>query len=236
MPSMTEDETVKLDKLKGERSQLRRVFTNAARRFSDVLESTDIQTKDISSDFNKVIEKAERLFKVDEEIKAVTFEYTDEEFDIIESYRDKLTEIKSKYSKHLQEDFKHPEDDVRSTSSKPTRRVIPIAAIWKNRGKLKKHQEEQAAELEEKRIVAKGTARKKETIHSMESKAKVLTEVHKEMKTSADAMLKEANERLKKAIKKNDPIEIKKKSQGNIIHKSTTCSNDLGETDLPSTP
>ncbi|KAG8182124.1 hypothetical protein JTE90_002618 [Oedothorax gibbosus] len=93
MPSMTEDETVKLDKLKGERSQLRRVFTNAARRFSDVLESTDIQTKDISSDFNKVIEKAERLFKVDEEIKAVTFEYTDEEFDIIESYRDKLTEI-----------------------------------------------------------------------------------------------------------------------------------------------
>ncbi|KAG8178875.1 hypothetical protein JTE90_018569 [Oedothorax gibbosus] len=118
MPSMTEDETVKLDKLKGERSQLRRVFTNAARRFSDVLESTDIQTKDISSDFNKVIEKAERLFKVDEEIKAVTFEYTDEEFDIIESYRDKLTEIKSKYSKHLQEDFKHPEDDVRSTSSK----------------------------------------------------------------------------------------------------------------------
>ncbi|KAG8175767.1 hypothetical protein JTE90_029252 [Oedothorax gibbosus] len=118
MPSMTEDETVKLDKLKGERSQLRRVFTNAARRFSDVLESTDIQTKDISSGFNKVIEKAERLFKVDEEIKAVTFEYTDEEFDIIESYRDKLTEIKSKYSKHLQEDFKHPEDDVRSTSSK----------------------------------------------------------------------------------------------------------------------
>ncbi|KAG8181305.1 hypothetical protein JTE90_017475 [Oedothorax gibbosus] len=87
--------------------------------------------------------------------------------------------------------------------------------------KIKKHQEEQAAELEEKRIVAKGTARKKETIHSMESKAKVLTEVHKEMKTSADAMLKEANERLKKAIKKNDPIEIKK-----IPRYSGSCRTD----------
>lgn len=47
----------------------------------------------------------------------------------------------------------------------------------------------------------------------MEKKVKVLTEEHKEIKTSADDMLNEANERLKKAIKKNDPIEIRK-SQG----------------------
>ncbi|GIX82169.1 reverse transcriptase [Caerostris darwini] len=47
----------------------------------------------------KINEKAERLFKVDEEIKDL-IDLTDEEYDTVESYRDRFTEIRVIYEKY----------------------------------------------------------------------------------------------------------------------------------------
>ncbi|GFR08814.1 transposable element Tc1 transposase [Trichonephila clavata] len=59
--------------------------------------------KNIDIQFSKISEKAERLFKVDQEIKEI-INLTDEEYDTMESYRDRFTEIRviheKNYNKH----------------------------------------------------------------------------------------------------------------------------------------
>ncbi|GFR24605.1 transposable element Tc1 transposase [Trichonephila clavata] len=49
--------------------------------------------KNIDIQFNKIYEKSERLFKVDQEIKEI-INFSDEEYDTMESYRDRFTEIR----------------------------------------------------------------------------------------------------------------------------------------------
>ncbi|GIY36798.1 reverse transcriptase [Caerostris extrusa] len=59
----------------------------SANIFDEIHRKVDIE-KDIHLQYNKINEKAERLFKVDEEIKDL-IDLTDEEYDTVESYRDR---------------------------------------------------------------------------------------------------------------------------------------------------
>ncbi|XP_055936869.1 uncharacterized protein LOC129966468 [Argiope bruennichi] len=96
-------EQAKLEtKLRNERTNLRRLFTVAANTFDDIHHKID-KVKDIHVQYNKVVEKAERLFKVDDEIKECII-FTDEEYDTTESYRDRFTEIRVVYEKQYTED------------------------------------------------------------------------------------------------------------------------------------
>ncbi|GIY77058.1 reverse transcriptase [Caerostris darwini] len=85
-------------KLRNERTNLRRLFTVSANIFDEIHRKVDIE-KDIHVQYNKINEKAERLFKVDEEIKDL-IDLTDEEYDTVESYRDRFTEIRVIYEKY----------------------------------------------------------------------------------------------------------------------------------------
>ncbi|GIY98482.1 hypothetical protein CEXT_502421 [Caerostris extrusa] len=70
-------------------------FTVSANIFDENHRKVDIE-KDIHVQYNKINEKAERLSKVDEEIK----DLIDEEYDTMESYRDRFTEIRVIYEKY----------------------------------------------------------------------------------------------------------------------------------------
>ncbi|GIY20652.1 reverse transcriptase [Caerostris darwini] len=85
-------------KLRNERTNLRRLFTVSANIFDEIHRKVDIE-KDIHVQYNKINEKAERLSKVDEEIKDL-IDLTDEEYDTVESYRDRFTEIRVIYEKY----------------------------------------------------------------------------------------------------------------------------------------
>ncbi|GIX94263.1 reverse transcriptase [Caerostris darwini] len=85
-------------KLRNERTNLRRLFTVSANIFDEIHRKVDIE-KDIHVQYNKIIEKAERLFKVDEEIKDL-IDLTNEEYDTVESNRDRFTEIRVIYEKY----------------------------------------------------------------------------------------------------------------------------------------
>ncbi|GFR18536.1 transposable element Tc1 transposase [Trichonephila clavata] len=85
-------------KLKAERASLSRLFTAAANSFDDIHRSMN-REKNIDIQFRKIYEKAECLFKVDQEIKEV-INFTDEEYDTMESYRDRFTEIRVIYEKN----------------------------------------------------------------------------------------------------------------------------------------
>ncbi|KAF8795507.1 hypothetical protein HNY73_000001, partial [Argiope bruennichi] len=75
---------------------------DAANTFDDIHHKID-KVKDIHVQYNKVVEKAECLFKVDDEIKECIM-FTDEEYDTTESYRDRFTEIRVVYEKQYTED------------------------------------------------------------------------------------------------------------------------------------
>ncbi|GIY86730.1 transposable element Tc1 transposase [Caerostris darwini] len=82
-------EQAKLEtKLRHERTNLRRLFTVSANVCDEIHRKVDIE-KDIHIQYNKIIEKAERSFKVHEEIKDL-IDFTDEEYDTTESYRDRF--------------------------------------------------------------------------------------------------------------------------------------------------
>ncbi|GFT40270.1 transposable element Tc1 transposase [Nephila pilipes] len=89
-------------KLRNERTNLRRLFTVSANTFDDIHHNID-KVKDIHVQYNKVVEKAERLFKVDDEIKECII-FSDEEYDTTESYRDRFTEIRVVYEKQYTQD------------------------------------------------------------------------------------------------------------------------------------
>ncbi|GFR01018.1 transposable element Tc1 transposase [Trichonephila clavata] len=99
-------------KLKDERSNLRRLFTVAADSFDDIHRSMN-REKNIDIQFSKVYEKAERLFKVDQEIKEIK-NFTDDEYDTMESYRDRFTEIRVIYEKNYN---KHDESKSEISSN-----------------------------------------------------------------------------------------------------------------------
>ncbi|GFQ96995.1 transposable element Tc1 transposase [Trichonephila clavata] len=84
-------------KLKAERASLRRLFTVAANSFDDIHRSMN-REKNIGIQFSKIYEKAERLFKVDQEIKEI-INFSDEEYVTLESYRDRFTEIRSRFGR-----------------------------------------------------------------------------------------------------------------------------------------
>ncbi|GFS77115.1 transposable element Tc1 transposase [Nephila pilipes] len=97
------DEQLKVEnKLRNERTNLRRLFTVSANTFDDIHQEID-KVKDIHVQYNKVVEKAERLFKVDDEIKECII-FTDEEYDTTESYRDRFTEIRVVCEKQYTQD------------------------------------------------------------------------------------------------------------------------------------
>ncbi|GFR15800.1 transposable element Tc1 transposase [Trichonephila clavata] len=76
--------------------------------------------KDIYVQYNKVSEKAERLFKIDEEIKYLIL-LTD--YDTIESYRDRFTEIRVIFEKHYnQQDVNN---SVISSKCSPDNLLLP---------------------------------------------------------------------------------------------------------------
>ncbi|GFT40579.1 transposable element Tc1 transposase [Trichonephila clavipes] len=54
--------------------------------------------KNIDIQFSKICEKVERFFKIDRKIEKIIY-FIDEEYDIMESYRDRLTEIRVIYEK-----------------------------------------------------------------------------------------------------------------------------------------
>ncbi|GIY49127.1 transposable element Tc1 transposase [Caerostris darwini] len=85
-------------KLRNERTNLRRLFTVSANVFDEIHRKVYLE-KDIHVQYNKINEKAERLFKVDEKIKDL-IDFTDEEYDTSESYRDRFTEIRVIYEKY----------------------------------------------------------------------------------------------------------------------------------------
>ncbi|GFV68589.1 transposable element Tc1 transposase [Trichonephila clavipes] len=85
-------------KLKAERASLYRLFTVAANSFDDIHRSMN-REKNIDIQFSKIYEKAERLFRVDQEIKEI-INFSDEEYDTMESYRDRYTEIRVIYEKN----------------------------------------------------------------------------------------------------------------------------------------
>ncbi|GIX72220.1 transposable element Tc1 transposase [Caerostris darwini] len=91
-------EQAKLEsKLRNERTNLR-LFTVWTNVFDEIHRKGDIE-KDIHVQYNKIIKKAECLFKVDEEIKDL-IDFTDEEYDTTESYRDRFTEMRVIYEKY----------------------------------------------------------------------------------------------------------------------------------------
>ncbi|KAF8784366.1 hypothetical protein HNY73_010054 [Argiope bruennichi] len=90
------------NKLRIERTNLRRLFTVSANTFDDIHHKID-KVNDNHVQYNKVVEKAERLFKVDDEIKECIV-FTDEEYDTTESYRDRFTEIRVVYEKQYTQD------------------------------------------------------------------------------------------------------------------------------------
>ncbi|GFY65008.1 hypothetical protein TNIN_283541 [Trichonephila inaurata madagascariensis] len=61
------------------RDNLRRLFTVVANSFDDIYQSMNSE-RIIELQFSKVCEKAERLFKVDQEIEEI-INFTDEEYD-----------------------------------------------------------------------------------------------------------------------------------------------------------
>ncbi|GFR18836.1 transposable element Tc1 transposase [Trichonephila clavata] len=89
-------------KLKAERANLRRLFTVEANSFDDIHRSMN-REKNIDIQFSKIYEKAELLFKVDQENKEI-INFSDEEYETMESYRDRFIEIrviyKKNYNKH----------------------------------------------------------------------------------------------------------------------------------------
>ncbi|GFR29684.1 transposable element Tc1 transposase [Trichonephila clavata] len=84
-------------KLRAERTKLRRLLTVAANSFEDIHRNMNNE-KNIDTQFSKVCKKVERLFKVDQKIKEI-INFTDEEYDTMESYRDRFTEIIVIYEK-----------------------------------------------------------------------------------------------------------------------------------------
>ncbi|XP_054259236.1 uncharacterized protein LOC128983979 [Macrosteles quadrilineatus] len=92
----------KLRSIKTERTQLRRTFTKC-RNEMDKLLAEDIKDEvTIKSNLNKLQDKAERLFKQDEDIKEALFENLatkeedlEDEFDTTESYRDMLSSMRA---------------------------------------------------------------------------------------------------------------------------------------------
>ncbi|GFR11979.1 transposable element Tc1 transposase [Trichonephila clavata] len=85
-------------KLRAERTNLRRLFAVVAKSFDDIHRSMN-REKNIDIQFSKICEKAERLFRVVQDIKEI-INFTDEEYDTMESYRDRFTKIRVIYEKN----------------------------------------------------------------------------------------------------------------------------------------
>ncbi|XP_015930082.1 uncharacterized protein [Parasteatoda tepidariorum] len=86
-------------------------------------------------------------------------------------------------------------------------------AYLEEQKKAKERELKEAAEKEEEKkkseTLKEEVERKKEGINSLEKKAQVLMVKHQEIQSSADSLLKEGNERLKEAVKKNDSVQIR---------------------------
>ncbi|XP_054278588.1 uncharacterized protein LOC128997031 [Macrosteles quadrilineatus] len=94
----------KLKSLKTKRTQLRRTFTKCSNEMDKLLAEDIKDEAVIKSNLNKLQDKADRLFKLDEDIEEALFEdpaTTEEdleaEFDTTESYRDMLSSMRAKY-------------------------------------------------------------------------------------------------------------------------------------------
>ncbi|XP_054283392.1 uncharacterized protein LOC129000453 [Macrosteles quadrilineatus] len=94
----------KLKSLKTKRTQLRRTFTKCSNEIDKLLAEDIKDEAAIKSNLSKLQDKADRLFKLDEDIEEALFEdpaTTEEdleaEFDTTESYRDMLSSMRAKY-------------------------------------------------------------------------------------------------------------------------------------------
>uniref|UniRef100_A0A1B6M8Q3 Uncharacterized protein n=1 Tax=Graphocephala atropunctata TaxID=36148 RepID=A0A1B6M8Q3_9HEMI len=110
----------KLKILKSKRTIIRRAFTKISNELDKLLLSKETEDEIIIKvEYNKLQDKASRLFKLDDDIKeelysdnAVKEEDLDAEFDAVESYRDILSTLTAKYD-HVMVDL----------SSQPARSV-----------------------------------------------------------------------------------------------------------------
>lgn len=84
-----------VEKLKRDRTSLRRMFTTACNQFVE-LQKEDIQGKKLQICYNKILDKSKRLFQIEEELSNY-IEISDEEYNVIESYRDKFIEVQTEY-------------------------------------------------------------------------------------------------------------------------------------------
>lgn len=80
------------EQLKTERKNLRRLFTIACDQFDAVSSEEPDYVSKKNVLYNKITDKAERLFHVDRELGTL-IKFSDTDFDTVESYRDRFTEI-----------------------------------------------------------------------------------------------------------------------------------------------
>lgn len=93
-----------VEDLKKARTQLRRAFTTACNQFAKFEESEEIESKEIFTIYNKIVDKSTRLFELDSQISRLT-DISEEEFDLTESYRDKFIEVKVFYDSYVQKEL-----------------------------------------------------------------------------------------------------------------------------------
>lgn len=72
-----------------------------------------------------------------------------------------------------------------------------------------KREKEEEEKLKQEMLKTEKFSQQKERIEQLESKAKIITQEKKEAQKSSDGLFKEAHERLKTAIQKNDLVQIK---------------------------
>lgn len=90
-----------LESLKRERTNLRRLFTVVCNQFDELQKKADTESTQLQVVYNKLLDKSERLFRIDSELSEF-LEHSEEDYDQIESYRDRFIEIKTVFEKYMQ--------------------------------------------------------------------------------------------------------------------------------------
>lgn len=97
------------DKLKKERSQVRRLFTRTIGQLKDKLKENTIDKIELESSFKVLEDKAERLFRLDEEIRETWLcetqaeeEAYQQDYDDSEAYRDEYIIVRTRYENVIQ--------------------------------------------------------------------------------------------------------------------------------------
>src|SRR5436190_5268619 len=94
--------SVQLNRLKNERTQIRRKFTESLNKLEQLLADVDVTQDQLNEEYVISEDRANRLFDIDEKVCNLIFaEETDEqelnrEYDTMEAYRDRWTRLSSR--------------------------------------------------------------------------------------------------------------------------------------------